>query len=43
MISYADIQEAGGWDEAKAAGKMLLVGKEHVIQDGDCLYIRFKV
>lgn len=43
VISYTDIQEAGGWDEAKAAGKMLLVGKEHVIQDGDCLYIRFKV
>lgn len=43
VISWEDIREAGDWDKAKAAGKLKLVGKEHVIEDGDCLYIRFKV
>ncbi len=43
VVSWPDIREAGGWDQAKAAGKLRLVGKEHVIEDGDCLYIRFKV
>jgi len=43
VISYGDVHAHGGWDEAKAAGRMRLVGKEHVIEDGDCLYIRFKV
>ncbi|MEJ5297997.1 MAG: DUF933 domain-containing protein [Armatimonadota bacterium] len=43
VISWPDIRDAGGWDQAKAAGKLRLVGKEHVIEDGDCLYIRFKV
>jgi len=43
IISWPDIRDTGGWDQAKAAGKMRLVGKEHVIEDGDCVYIRFKV
>lgn len=43
IISNDDIRSHSGWDQAKAAGRMKLVGKEHVIEDGDCLYIRFKV
>lgn len=43
VISWEDIRAAGGWDAAKAAGNLKLVGKEHPIQDGDSLYIRFKV
>lgn len=43
VVSWEDIREAGGWDPAKAAGKLKLVGKEHVIVDGDSLFIRFKV
>lgn len=42
IVHFADWQEAGGWDEAKAAGKMTLEGKEYVIQDGDLLHIRNK-
>ncbi len=43
VISWEDIREAGSWDAAKSAGKLKLAGKEHIINDGDCLYIRFKV
>lgn len=43
IVSWEDIHEAGGWDNAKAAGKLKLVGKEHIVNDGDSLYIRFKV
>lgn len=43
VVAYDDVKQYSGWDEAKAANKMHLVGKEHVINDGDCLYIRFKV
>jgi ribosome-binding ATPase YchF (GTP1/OBG family) len=40
---YADVREAGGWDEAKRAGKVELYMKDYVVQDGDVMYIRFKV
>ncbi|MCC6485844.1 MAG: redox-regulated ATPase YchF [Armatimonadetes bacterium] len=43
VVSWEDIREAEGWDPAKAAGKLKLVGKEHIIEDGDSLFIRFKV
>lgn len=42
VVHFSDWQEAGGWDEAKAASKMTLEGKEYVVQDGDLLHIRNK-
>jgi ribosome-binding ATPase len=39
-MPFDDFQSAGGWDEAKAAGKMRLEGKEYVVKDGDILHIR---
>jgi GTP-binding protein YchF len=44
VMSFDDFQSAGGcWDEARAAGKMRLEGKEYVVKDGDILHVRFKV
>lgn len=39
-IPFDDFREAGGWDEARGAGKMRLEGKEYVVKDGDILHIR---
>jgi GTP-binding protein YchF len=44
VLSFDDFEAAGGcWDEAKAAGKMRLEGKEYLVKDGDILHVRFKV
>lgn len=44
VIAFEDLKAAGGcWDDAKAAGKMRLEGKEYLVKDGDILQIRFKV
>ena len=40
---FDDVKAAGGWDEAKRAGKIELHMKDYIVQDGDILYIRFKV
>ncbi len=40
VIPFDDFQAAGGWDAAKAAGKMRLEGKEYVVKDGDIVHIR---
>ena len=40
VYKYEDIHELRSEAAIKAAGKMLLVGKDYVVQDGDCLYIR---
>ena len=37
---FEEFQAAGGWDSAKAAGKMRLEGKEYVVKDGDIVHIR---
>lgn len=39
-MAFDDFRAAGGWDEAKAAGKMRLEGKEYPVKDGDILHIR---
>lgn len=40
VVSYQDLIEASGWNEAKQKGKMRLEGKEYVVKDGDILVIR---
>lgn len=40
---FDDVKEAGGWDEAKRANKIGLFMKDYIVQDGDIMYIRFKV
>lgn len=41
--TVADIEAAGSWDAAKAAGKVRAEGKSYVVQDGDVIVFRFNV
>jgi ribosome-binding ATPase YchF (GTP1/OBG family) len=43
VISYDDLVEAGGWDAAKAKGKLRVEGKEYPVREGDVLHVRFAV
>lgn len=43
VLAFADLEAAGTWDAAKAAGKMRLEGKDYAVKDGDILHVRFKV
>jgi GTP-binding protein YchF len=43
VANYDVVKEAGGWDEAKRQSKVGLYMKDYVMQDGDVVYIRFKV
>lgn len=44
VIGFEEFRSVGGcWDEAKAAGKMRLEGKEYILKDGDIMHVRFKV
>lgn len=43
VANTTEVQAAGGWDAAKQKGIVQLQGKEYVMQDGDVVYIRFKV
>ena len=43
VANATDVQAAGGWEAAKQKGIVQLQGKEYVMQDGDVVYIRFKV
>jgi len=43
VVAFADLEAAGGWEEAKRAGLVHLQGKDYVVQDGDVIYIRFHV
>ncbi len=40
---FADVKATGGWDEAKRANKVELYMKDYIVQDGDIMYVRFKV
>jgi GTP-binding protein YchF len=41
VASYDALQQAGGYPELKAQGKLRLEGKEYIVQDADILNIRF--
>ena len=43
VVNYADIIAHGSEEAVKAAGKYHVKGKDHVIEDGDILNIRFSV
>ncbi len=43
VATMADVIEAGGWDAAKAAGRMRLEGKDYEVQEHDVLLVRFSV
>ncbi len=41
--SYDDLVSHGSWNAAKEAGKLRIEGKDYVVQDGDCVFVRFNV
>lgn len=43
VVSFADLDAAGSMNDAKAAGKVRMEGKEYVMQDGDVVEFRFNV
>jgi len=43
VVSYNDLIELGGMNEAKAKGKLRLEGKDYPVKDGDIVHIRFNI
>ncbi|MGB7874019.1 MAG: redox-regulated ATPase YchF [Anaerolineales bacterium] len=43
VVSYDDLVDLGGMNEAKAKGKLRLEGKEYPVKDGDVVHIRFNI
>ena len=43
VVSYDDLVELGGMNEAKAKGKLRLEGKEYPVKDGDIMHVRFNI
>jgi len=43
VVSYEDLIELGGMNEAKAKGKLRLEGKDYPVKDGDIVHIRFNL
>ena len=43
VISYDDLTTFNGWNGAKEAGKLRIEGKEYIMRDGDCCFVRFSV
>ncbi len=43
VVSFSDLDHAGGMAEAKAQGKVRMEGKDYVMQDGDVVEFRFNV
>ena len=43
VVNYDDLEAAGSYAAARAAGKVRLEGKEYLVSDGDILVIRFNI
>ena len=43
VIKYSDMMELGSEHKAKEAGRLMVKGKDYVVEDGDILNIRFSV
>ncbi|WP_261164541.1 redox-regulated ATPase YchF [Microbacterium sp. Marseille-Q6965] len=43
IVSFADLDRYGSMNEAKAAGRVRMEGKDYVMQDGDVVEFRFNV
>lgn len=43
VLSWQQMERHGSWDSAKHAGAIRLEHKDYVVQDGDVIFIRFKV
>ena len=43
VVSYGELVDAGGWDAAKAKGRLRVEGKDYIVVEGDVVNIRFAV
>jgi hypothetical protein len=43
VIAYGELVAAGSMEQAKAAGKVRVEGKDYLVQEGDILHVRFAV
>jgi GTP-binding protein YchF len=43
VVSYSDLVEAGGWNQAKSKGLLRVEGRDYVVREGDVLHVRFNV
>jgi ribosome-binding ATPase YchF (GTP1/OBG family) len=43
VAAIDEVLAAGGWDAAKAAGKVRLEGKDYRVAEGDVIVVRFSV
>jgi GTP-binding protein YchF len=43
IAPVGSVIEAGGWDEAKATGVVRVEGKDHLLTEGDVMFVRFSV
>jgi ribosome-binding ATPase YchF (GTP1/OBG family) len=43
VIQFNDLESAGSYAAAQKQGLVRLEGKEHIVQDGDVIFFRFKV
>ena len=43
VVRYEDVLSCGGWEGAVAAGRMTSVGPDHILHDGDVVYIKAAV
>ena len=43
VVDWQELVDAGGWNQAKAAGKVRIEGKDYVFHDGDTTIFRFNV
>ena len=43
VVSYTNLVEYGGYNQAKEAGKVRSEGKDYVVQDGDVILFKFNV
>jgi len=43
IVSFDDLIAAGSMNDAKAAGKVRMEGKDYIMRDGDVVEFRFNV
>jgi len=40
VVKYKDFIESGGWEKAKEKGKLILGGKDYIVEDGDIIVVK---
>jgi ribosome-binding ATPase len=43
VVSYDDVVQAGGWNQAKTKGLLRVEGRDYEVREGDVLHVRFNV